>query len=275
MLAKTHVSIGFLAALLAKVSMNLLPVVGILLVFNLIRGMLRYLILAGAIVLIIIRPTMAASLMAPLAVLAGSLFPDLDEPNSTGAKMVAPTAMLLRMLLVAAGGILLYIARGNTWYMAAGGILLLVGLLNLKIIPMKKLQRLMLIIAGAYLMAWSPNRYILALGVIYLLMGVLSHRGLTHSVEGLTLAIIGAWFLCSKLSHPELVKPFAIGMTAHYLADMITDHGVYLSYLLKIKLNLPLLTTGSRADKLIGLASMATAILICVGGISALKYFSL
>lgn len=272
MLAKSHVSIGFLASLLMKVPLQPGPTAAILVAFNLVPGLLRFILLAVLLALAIALPEKAGPFLIPFAVLVGSIIADLDDPNSTASLILAPTGLVIRLSLVAVGGVIIWQGWGITWVMVLGCALILTGLLNLKILPMKKIQRAMLILAGIALIAWAYSKLTIALGVIYLLMGVLSHRGLTHSLEGVALAIVGAWCFSLNAGHPELLKPFMIGYVSHYLADAVSN-GVYLTYIGKVRIGVSLIKTSSLIDRGIGLMAMTASLLICIGGMG--KFTSL
>lgn len=266
MLAKSHVNIGFLAAITTKSIAPSLPALGAVLVFNLLPGWMRYFVLAGITAICITLPGKTAPLLTPLALLAGCMVPDLDEPNSTGSQLLAPTRLIVRVLLVAAGAILVAYYHGVAWAIVAGIFLIISGVLNLQVIPMESIQRFILITAGILVIAWAPNQILIGLGVLYLAMGMLSHRGLTHSLEGLVLMVAGAFLFMEKIGHPELLKPFAIGLIAHYLADMLTDHGVFASYIGKLKISIPIITTSSVLDKTICFVAFIFILLLSIGG---------
>lgn len=271
MLAKSHTNLGFLTALLLKAPLEPGPTAAILTVFNLVPGIFRFVFLAIFLAIGITLPAKAGAFLVPLAVLAGSLFPDLDEPNSAGSLMIAPTQIVLRILLMGIGGVVIWQGWGMKWAMAIGIFLILSGALNLKILPMEKLQRLLLIAAGISLIAWAHNEIITGLGVLYLLMGVLSHRGLTHSPEGILLALAGAWCFTFNIGHPELLKPFIIGYATHYFADALSNHGVYATYLGKVKIGFPLISTSSLVDRIIGFVSLVFVLLLSIGGMGHLR----
>ncbi|WP_337999137.1 metal-dependent hydrolase [Desulfofalx alkaliphila] len=232
--------------------------------------MLRYLLLAVVVAVCILVPEKGGIFLLPLAVMIGSLLPDIDHPNSTLSQMIAPTGLVIRLLVVAAGSLIVWQGWGTYWIMAAGGALALVGLLNIKVLPMELLQRMLLIITGVALIAWANTPLVSGLGVMYFIMGIISHRGLTHSLEGAIIAIIGAWWFTINIGHPELLIPFAIGYIMHLLADLIADSGIYLSYFAKSKISIPIIKTGFLVDRAIGIVVLAIS-LILLTNISSYK----
>lgn len=267
MTAKTHVNLGFLASILINVPVLHIPTVAMLLIFNFSPRLLRYVLLALFIMACIVWPGKTWFLQVPLAIIVGSIILDLDYPNSTGSNFIAPTEYVVRILIVAAGVTTVWFGRSEVLLIIGGLFLVVSGALNLKILPMEKIQRILLISAGVGLLIWSKSNILTALGIVYLLMGLLSHRGLTHSPEGVLLIVAGAWFFTKGYGIKELFQPFAIGVIAHYLADMIADHGVYLSYIFKKKVVIPLVKTLSRTDQLVGLAALSMAVIINIAGI--------
>ncbi len=273
MLAKSHVNIGFLTTLLLKVPMKAGPTAALVLIFNMVPGIFRFIFLGIFLSIGILFPEKAGAFLIPLAVLVGSIILDMDDPNSTGSIMIAPTRLVLRMLLICIGGVVVWQGWGIYWAIAIGIFLILSGVLNLNFLPMERIQRILLIGAGIALISLGHSKVIIGLGVLYLLMGILAHRGLTHSLEGVAIATAGVWCLTLNIGHPELLKPFVIGYIAHYLADTVTNHGVYATYIGKVKLSMPLVNTSSIVDRSIGMVSMVLVLLICIGGMG--KFTSL
>lgn len=74
-----------------------------------------------------------------------------------------------------------------------------------------------------------------------------------------------------NIGYPELLKPFAMVTVAHYIADLFADHGVYLTYIGKIKVAIPLVRHMSPLDRLIGLAALVGTIILSIGGMGEFK----
>ena len=139
-----------------------------------------------------------------VAVWLGSLAPDLDQPGSTLSRDI--------------GG-----PMGATKFTA------LVGGLGL------------LYLASHLPALLSPVPYvrvgIVIVGCILLMMAILKHRGLTHSLLGMALAGAAVhWGLLALAEKgfgftPSLLLPFLIGYGAHLVADSFTNSGVAPFYL--------------------------------------------
>lgn len=271
MLAKTHVNLGFLASILVKVPLLPVPTAVVVVLFNLAPGILKFLFLPIFIVAVVTWPEKAGMFLVPIAVVVGSLVLDLDEPNSSLSAMVAPTRLVIRFLIVVLGGVIIWQGWLITWAMVTGTMLALIGLLNLNILPIEKIQRLLLIFTGLGLVYWSYSNIITGLGVLYILMGMLSHRGLTHSPEGIVILLFGAWWLTKNIGNPELMLPFAVGCITHYLADALSNHGVYATYLGKVKISLPIINTASLYERIGGFAVMLIVLMMILGGVEELR----
>lgn len=263
MLAKAHVNLGFIASLALKIPFLTGPGVIIVLAMNLAPNVLRLAVLALAAAVSYLWSANTA-LLTPLVILTGSLAADFDQPNSMLSRMIAPTPIVVRLMLLVAGTFIAYLTWGKMM-MFAGLLLIVSGALKLNIIPMEIIQRLILIVSGIILIIWSYNQLVLALGVLYLLMGVLSHRGLTHSPEGWLLFVFGAWWFTQNIGHPELLMPFAMTYLIHLAADMFSDHGVYASYIAGVKLSIPLVTTDGFSGKIVVFASFVAVMALFLG----------
>lgn len=133
------------------------------------------------------------------AVWFGSLAPDLDQPGSSLSRNV--------------GG-----PMGTTKFTAlVGGLGLLYFAAHLPIVlsPIPYLQVGLVIVGG-----------------ILLMMSILKHRGLTHSLIGMIVAGVAVyWGLQALLEKgvsfaPGLLLPFLIGYGAHLVADSFTNNGI-------------------------------------------------
>ena len=139
-----------------------------------------------------------------VAVWVGSMAPDLDQPGSTLSRDI--------------GGPL-----GKTKVTAFVGGLSLIFLAT----------RLPAILSS---MPYIRVGF-LFVGCILLLMAILKHRGLTHSLLGMGLACMAVhWGLLVLLEDgvsfaPSLFLPFCIGYGAHLVADSFTTSGIAPLYL--------------------------------------------
>ena len=269
LLARSHVGIGFLGGLLFKGSllMSSGPAALLLIIFTLVPGMIRYVFLIALTTISIAMPDKAAQLAVPLALLAGSLFPDIDHPNSTGSAFIAPTETILRLMVGTGGVALAYFTYPSVWGTAVGLFLILTAAINLKWYPAEKVQRLMLIAGGLLLIKFDVGMIGSVMGIMYVGMGILSHRGLTHSSEGLLIASLGTWVWATKTGHPQLVAPYVLGYALHLLADMIADSGIYLSYFAKLKYGISLVQTSGVVDRVISVGTLVVALLLTVPGL--------
>lgn len=138
------------------------------------------------------------------AVWLGSMAPDLDQPGSTLSRDIGGPLGKTKATALVGGICLLYLAT-----------------------------RLPAIL--------SPIPYIregfLIVGSILLMMAILKHRGLTHSLLGIGLASIAVhWGLLVLLGDgvsfaSSLFLPFLIGYGAHLVADSFTNSGIAPFYL--------------------------------------------
>lgn len=266
MLAKSHVGIGFLGGILLKgpLSLSVGPAALLLILFNLAPGIARYLLLVGLSAVTVTMPDKTATFVVPLALMAGCLFPDLDHPNSTLSAIIAPTESVLRMMTGAAGVVMIYFSYPAMLGMIAGVGMVIAAFLNVKIVPTEKLQRLMLIIGGVALILFDYGVLGNVLGGIYVFMGILSHRGLTHSLEGLLIASVAIWIFATKVGYVQIVAPFVLGYALHLLADLITNTGIYVSYFGKVKLGIPLVNTSGITDRIISIGTVAIALMLAL-----------
>ncbi len=257
MLAKTHVNLSFVTAVISKIPLPNIYTAAAVLVFNFAPAAVRYILLVAAVGLCIVFPLKFEVLFIPLAVMIGSLLPDLDHPNSTLSRVLAPTGAAVRAMLAAAGLALIWYGRSvSPWLAAAGAVLAAAAVLNIKILPLEKCRKILLLAIGAALIITAQHKLLAALGALYIMMGVVTHRGLTHSAEGAVLAIACAWWLMRDTAYSYLLLPFAVGYLSHLLADLITDSGIWLTYFGRIKQSLPLITTGSSGDEFLGAAGL-------------------
>ena len=257
MLAKTHVNLSFTAAVMSKIPVPNISTAAAVLIFNFAPAAVRYVLLTVAVVLCAVYPSQFEMLFIPLAVMIGSLLPDLDHPNSTLSRVIAPTGIAVRAMLAAAGVAVIWYGRPvSQWLVAAGVLLAAAAALNIKLLPLEKCRKILLVAIGAALIITNQHKLLVALGVLYIMMGVLTHRGLTHSTEGALLAIACAWWFTRGTAYSYLLLPFAVGYISHLLADLITDSGIWLTYFGQIKQSLPLITTGSSGDKFLGTAGL-------------------
>ncbi|MDR3601667.1 MAG: metal-dependent hydrolase [Desulfosporosinus sp.] len=165
-----------------------------------------------------------------IAVWLGSMAPDLDQPGSTLSRNIGGPLGRTKTTAFVGGLSLLYLATR----------------LPVMLSPIPYLQVGLLII-----------------GCILLLMAILKHRGLTHSLLGMGLACVAVhWGLLVLLSDgvsfaASLFLPFLIGYGAHIVADSFTNSGVapfYLPFMPKTQKHwhFPLhIRTGSFADKVV------------------------
>lgn len=96
-------------------------------------------------------------------------------------------------------------------------------------------NRIMSLIGGVgaiYLNSrYHISSYLNLAGIILLVMALIKHRGITHSIFG----VLGAWYAIKALQGDPLyvhyvgfniVHPFMVGYIAHICADFFSDHGI-------------------------------------------------
>lgn len=165
-----------------------------------------------------------------IAVGLGSMAPDLDQPGSTLSRGIGGPFGRTKATALIGGLSLLYLAT-----------------------------RLPAIL--------SPIPYLqvgfLVIGFILIMMALVKHRGLTHSLVGMGLACIAVhWGLLVLLAEgvsyaSSLLLPFLIGYGAHLIADSFTNSGIAPFYLPFVSItqkhwHFPLhIRTGSFADRVV------------------------
>ncbi|WP_177221407.1 metal-dependent hydrolase [Neomoorella thermoacetica] len=116
------------------------------------------------------------------------------------------------------------------------------------------------IVGIAILGAWHQTRLplLLPVGIAFVALAFLHHRGITHSLSGLMLA----WLAIKTLGWPQV--PFLIGYGIHLAEDLLTPSGIPLLYPWQERMRVPLAQTGGLIDRTLGLAALAL-FLIAVG----------
>lgn len=137
------------------------------------------------------------------AVWIGSLAPDIDQPGSTLSRDIGGPLGRTKFSALMGGLVLLYFSAHLPAIFAT--------------IP--------------YIQA-----VIVIIGCLLMMMAVLKHRGLTHSLLGMTIAGAAIHWVLLTLARgisfvPGLIIPFLIGYGAHLAADSFTNSGVALLYL--------------------------------------------
>lgn len=92
------------------------------------------------------------------------------------------------------------------------------------------------------------------------------HRGITHSLLGLMMFGILAFFLLKAA-----VVPFIIGYSMHLVGDMVTNSGIPLIYPDETKISYRLFDTGSGSEKVIYWLSLAIVFSLVIKRISELE----
>jgi Predicted membrane-bound metal-dependent hydrolase (DUF457). len=139
-----------------------------------------------------------------VAVWLGSLAPDLDQPGSTLSRDIGGPLGTTKATALIGGMGLLYLSSHMPTLLAR--------------IPYLEMG-------------------FVTIGCILIMMAVLKHRGLTHSVLGMGLIGVAVyWGLHAMLIRgvsyaPSLLIPFLIGYGAHLIADSFTNSGVAPFYL--------------------------------------------
>ncbi|QGP93355.1 Inner membrane protein YdjM [Neomoorella glycerini] len=100
---------------------------------------------------------------------------------------------------------------------------------------------------------WHQTRLslLLPVGITFVALAFLPHRGITHSLLGLVLA----WLAVKGLGWPE--APFLTGYGIHLAEDLLTPSGIPLLYPWQERMRVPLVETGGILDRVLGLAAMA------------------
>lgn len=108
------------------------------------------------------------------------------------------------------------------------------------------------LIGLAILGAWYQTRLplLLTVGITFVALAFLPHRGITHSLLGLVLA----WLAVKALGWPQV--PFLIGYGIHLAEDLLTPSGIPLLYPWQERMRVPLVQTGGILDRVLGLAAM-------------------
>ncbi len=177
-----------------------------------------------------------------IAVWVGSMAPDLDQPGSTLSRDISGPLGRTKATAFVGGLSLLYLAT-----------------------------RLPVTLSLMPYLQWG----FLIVGWILVLMALLKHRGLTHSLLGMGLVCIAVhWGLLVLLADgvsfaSSLFLPFLIGYGAHLVADSFTKSGIAPFYLPFVPMtqkhwHFPLhIRTGSFADRIV--LRFGAILLIIVG----------
>jgi len=162
----------------------------------------------------------------------GSLAPDLDQPGSTLTQKAILPFGKTRLSALIAGLSFMYIGK-------------------------------------LHLFTFIPTKFndvLVIVGFVLILMPMMKHRGITHSLIGMAIAGFGFYSLeglgvYQKYVQPyaqlDLIWPFLIGYGAHLLADAFTETGIplfYIPFLEKthFRIRLPVyIRTGSVMDSLV------------------------
>lgn len=168
-------------------------------------------------------------LLAQLAAAwVGSLVPDLDKPGSTMAREVAGPFGKNRLFALLGGILFLYVGA----------------------------------FSHPAFLTYKTLGIVSLIGIALVVMAFIKHRGITHSILGLAIAV----FVFQAAEHTEvyrqfvnynLVLPFAVGYATHLLADACTESGiapVYIPYVVKThkRFRIPVyIRTGSFMDTVI------------------------
>lgn len=151
-------------------------------------------------------------LILVLASMVGSLIPDLDHPKGKLNQKI------------------LWINNGlyrMLFYLALGSILM-------------------------YLNFVKNNKYLMLLGLVFILIGISSHRGFTHSIVGFLLSASVVKMGTSNYGLDSLYSGFMVGYVLHLVADFFTPRGIRLFYPLKISVSSPInIKTGNYWERII------------------------
>ncbi len=151
-------------------------------------------------------------LILVLASMVGSLIPDLDHPKGKLNQKI------------------LWINNGlyrMLFYLALGSILM-------------------------YLNFVKNNKYLMLLGLVFVLIGISSHRGFTHSIVGFLLSASVVKMGTSNYGLDSLYSGFMVGYVLHLVADFFTPMGIKLFYPLNVNVSSPItIRTNSKTEKII------------------------
>lgn len=127
---------------------------------------------------------------------------DLDQPGSTIAKEVAGPFGYNRLFALLGGILFVYLSKQP----------------QILSIPLKY---------------QSVPLYV---GIALIVMAMLKHRGITHSIWGALIALYGfnglqTTHFYQTYIHLDLTLPFIVAYLSHLLIDLCSDHGVFLFYI--------------------------------------------
>lgn len=198
----------------------------------------------------------------------GSLLPDIDHPSSTISRKIAPVDFIIRLLTIVMGGILVYlnyIQGGNSAiFMVTGLVLIFSGILNFKILQKVlpfRVEKIILIGAGIVLLYKGDANWLKGLGILYLAMGFLSHRGITHSLVGFIVVSMSVYYV-AKDHGLVILWSFLIGYASHLVADIFSG-GIPLLFPIKRRIKSPIaIKTGSTMDSLVGMGAIVYFVVV-------------
>jgi len=131
------------------------------------------------------------------------------------------------------------------------------GSLAGRFVPGSSLGRIGRFAAGALLayLGWvRHDRAVLICGLLVAAAGVLEHRGFLHSLAALALT----WWAVGRIG-VDAEPALALGWGSHLALDLLTPAGVPLLWPWSRRFSLPVVRTGSWADRLLGVSFLAAA----------------
>lgn len=135
-------------------------------------------------------------------------------------------------------------------------------------------------------LAHKEDVYLYFIAVLFIFIGIFPHRTFLHSLEGLVLSTFAFWYVTKIFGYSNLTWAFFIGYASHlYLADIFTNQGVPLSIIpnilkflklekiagisliykiLKIKLKIPLMSTGTTVGNIVEFGYVILVLIITI-----------
>lgn len=107
-------------------------------------------------------------------------------------------------------------------------------------------------VGSLYLYINTSNNVFALFSLIFLFIGVSTHRGFTHSIAGFLIFVYIIKNITTKYNIPYLYESISLGYLLHLVADFLTPKGIKLFYPLDINIAAPIvINPNSGIDSLI------------------------
>lgn len=200
-----------------------------------------------------------------MVTVVGSLMPDIDEQNSLIVSRTLPKPFLdvLRILFV----ILATATYFANLVPAPWNVIVTLAIAGLAFFPIRVLRKISLILIGLAFMigGHTLGSWATIGGACLLICALVKHRGLTHTLYGLSAWCALLYFVTYQTSGHLVWLAGGAAYGLHLFADALTDRGIQPFPPFKYRLRLKLMSTGTLRGSIIeGACIMITLALVVV-----------